>query len=475
MSRIAIVGGGVAGLATAWALEKRGCRERGHEVVVLESGDRPGGNLRSERRDGYLVEWGPNGFLDSVPETLELARDLGLGPRLVQADPRAAKRFVFRNGRLHPLPGGPGAFLRSPLLSWPGKLRILCEPMARRRPRGVDETIHAFAARRIGREAAAVLIDPMVSGIFGGDARQLSLRACFPKMWQMETDHGGLFRALLSKRRSARRGGPVGAPAGRLTSFEGGVEELVTALHTRLGGAVRTGSAVRSLRREGGGYRLELAGHASLEAEAVVLASPARTSAAIVDPLDAELALELRAIPSAPIAVVALGYDAAGLGHALDGFGFLVPRGEGPRFLGVLWDSSLYPQRAPEGRVLLRAMVGGAHDPAAVELDDATLLGRVREDLHATMGITADPAMVRIVRHHVGIPQYTVGHLERLARIEAHLGRLPGVHVAGNGYHGVAINNCAAEAGPLAERILADLAGGPVRSDEPATASVGAG
>jgi oxygen-dependent protoporphyrinogen oxidase len=459
MSRIAIVGGGVAGLAVAHALEQRGSRERGASVVVLERSQRPGGNLRSERTEGYLCEWGANGFLDSVPETLELVRDLGLEPRLLRAHPRAQKRFVFRNGRLHALPAGPVAFLASGLLSWRGKLRILGEPFARRRPEDEDETIHAFAARRIGDEAAAMLIGPMVSGVFGGDARRLSLRACFPKMWQMETDHGGLFRALFAKRRALRRGGTVGAPAGRLTSFEGGVEELVAALAERLRASLRTGCGVGAVTRSQDGFRVALEDGSSLQADAVVLAAPTGASARIAEALDPELSRELHAIPSAPIAVVALGYDAARMTHPLDGFGFLVPRGEGPRLLGVLWDSSLYPNRAPEGRVLLRAMVGGAQDPEAAGLGDAALLELVRSDLRLTMGLEREPAMVRIVRHPVGIPQYTVGHRARLERIDARLARHPGLHVAGNGYRGVAINSCAAEAGPLAERLLQDLGG----------------
>jgi oxygen-dependent protoporphyrinogen oxidase len=457
LTRVAIAGGGIAGLALAHALEKRGSRELGVEVVVLERDDRAGGNLRSERHEGYLFEWGPNGFLDSVPETLELVRELGLEPRLMRAHPRAQKRFVFRNGRLHALPLGPAGFLASRLLSWPGKLRILGEPLARARPADVDETIHEFAARRIGSEAAAVLIDPMVSGVFGGDARELSLRACFPKMWQMETDHGGLFRALFARRRAVRRGGAVGAPAGRLTSFQGGIEELVAALAQRRGDSLRTGCGVGHVSRDAGGFQLALENGETLQADAVVLATPTAASARMVEALDARLAAELQGIPSAPIAVIALGYDAGRISHALDGFGFLVPRGEGPRLLGVLWDSSLYPNRAPEGRVLLRAMVGGAHEPAAVELDDAALLALVRRDLQLTMRLELEPSMVRIVRHRVGIPQYTVGHRDRLERIESRLALHPGLYVAGNGYRGVAINSCAAEAGPLADRLLEEI------------------
>jgi protoporphyrinogen/coproporphyrinogen III oxidase len=453
VTRVAVVGAGIAGLAVAHAVRREAPEA---DVTVLEASSRPGGNIRSERVDGYLCEWGPNGFLDSVPETLALARDLGLAERIQRSDDRARRRFIFRDGRLHVLPGGPAAFLGSRLLSWRGKLRIAGEPFAPGRPDG-DETIHAFAARRIGREAADVLVGSMVSGVFAGDARALSLRACFPKMWQMETDHGGLFRALLAKvrERRVRRGDALGSPLGTLTSFRDGTEELVRAAAAALGHSLRLGAEVTALRRSGSRWRVEAAGDGGVEADAVVLAGPPSASARLVSEVDDPLAVELAAIPSAGLAVVALGFEESRLAAPLDGFGLLVPRGEGPRVLGVLWDSSIYPGRAPSGRVLLRAMIGGALDPEAVRLEDEGLLAVVRRDLEATMGLSADPAFVRIYRHPLGIPQYVVGHLGRLARVGDRLARLPGLHVAGNGYRGVAINSCVAEARPLAGRILA--------------------
>lgn len=451
--RVAIVGGGIAGLAVAHALRRKAPDV---ELTVFEASSRPGGNIRSERTDGYLCEWGPNGFLDSVPETLELVREIGLQPRLQPSNDSSRRRFIFRGGRLHPLPGGPGAFLGSGLLSWPAKLRVAIEPLARSRPKG-DETIHAFAARRIGTEAADVLIDSMVSGVFAGDSRSLSLRACFPKMWQMETDHGGLFRALFAKMRArrVRRGDAVGSPLGTLTSFRDGTEELVRALASSLGASLRLGASVRAVRRSGPAWRVAADGDSGIEVDAVVLAAPPPTSARLVADVDDSLAALLSGIAGASLAVVALGYPEKDVPRPLDGFGFLVPRGEGVRSLGVLWDSSIYPGRAPAGQALLRVMIGGARDPEAVRLDDDALLSAVRRDLQVTMGQRAHPGFVRIFRHPLGIPQYVVGHLDRLARIDEGLARHPGLYVAGNGYRGVAINSCVAEAGPLAERLLA--------------------
>lgn len=446
MKRIAIIGAGIAGLATAHELLRQGARERGTDIVVLERASRPGGNIRTELVDGYLCEWGPNGFLDNAPATLALVEQLGLTPRLHVSDDAARRRFLYRNGRLHLLPSSPMGFVTSGLLSARGKLRVAAEPFAGARPEG-DETIHAFASRRIGREAADVLIDAMVSGVFGGDARALSLRACFPRMWEMETEHGGLVKAFLAKRRSGRirKADGVGAPLGRLTSFLGGTEELVQRLAAALGGALRLSCPVRAVSRNGR-FRIDIDGQASIEADAVVMAAGATVGADLIGGIDGALAADLRTIPSAPMVVVCLGYRTEDLPAPLDGFGFLVPRGEGQRLLGALWDSSVYPGRAPEGRALIRVMLGGAHDPAAIRLDDDAALRVAREGLGAVMGLQAAPVFVQVFRHYAGIPQYTVGHLDRLARIESGLARHPGLAVAGNAYRGVSINNCVAEA-----------------------------
>jgi len=467
--RIAVVGGGIAGLAVAHALQTRlGARPKGGahevEVVVFEKSDRPGGNIRTDRIEGYTCEWGPNGFLDNVPETLELVRAVGIEDRLQASDDRARRRFVFRRGKLHEVPTGVLAFLRSGLLSAGGKARIAYEPFARRRPAG-DETIHGFASRRIGREAADVLIDPLVSGIFAGDARGLSLQACFPKMWRMETDHGGLFRALLATMRTKRGSSEgLGAPAGRLTSFRDGMEELVRAVASSLGEKVRTRAPIVALTRgDAKNFRLDVATPEGpverLEADAVVLCGSSSQSAALVANLNPELASVLGEIEAAPLAVVCLGYLASSLPRPLDGFGFLVPRGEGPRILGALWDSSIYPGRAPAGRALIRAMIGGALDREVLRSSDGELLEAVRTDLVTTLGLIAAPVLARVFRHPGGIPQYTLGHLARLERIEAHLAAHPGLWVAGNSYRGVAINSCVAEAGPLADRILSKIEG----------------
>jgi oxygen-dependent protoporphyrinogen oxidase len=465
--RVVIVGGGIAGLAAARAI---GAQAPAAEVLVLERGDRPGGNIRSDRIDGFLCESGPDGFLDNAPATLEFVDEVGLTPQLLPSRDEARRRYVFRHRRLHEVPLSPGGFITSGLLSPIGKLRVLAEPLAAAAPRH-DESILQFAERHIGREAAQVLVGSMVSGIFAGDASQLSLHACFPKMHEMDARYGSLVRAMLAKRRETRASNGVGAPAGRLTSFTGGMEDLVRAAAASLGRTVKTNRRVVALRHRGaeqpGGrqvgaraFSVECEGR-RIEADAVVLAGPAHESAGLVRPFSPAIGTLLAAIETAPIAVACLGYDAAALAGErgpLDGFGFLAPRGEGARILGALWETSIYEHRAPAGKALLRVMIGGALDPHVVVMGDAKLLRIVRDDLERTMQLRVAPEFVHLVRHRRGIPQYTLGHLARLERIDAALAAHPGLYLAGNSYHGVSVNHCIDDARRVATQVAAHLA-----------------
>lgn len=464
--RIVIVGGGIAGLAIARALQ---AETPGAEIVVLEARDRPGGNVRTERIDGYLCEAGPDGFLDNAPATLAFVDELGLTPALAPSRDAARRRFIFRNERLHEVPLSPLAFLGSPMLSAASKLRVACEPLARHAP-AHDESILHFAERHIGREAARVLVGSMVSGIFAGDAAELSLKSCFPKMYDMDAQYGSLVRAMLAKRRERKLANGIGAPAGRLTSFADGMESLIRAASASLGSAVRTNRKVSDLRprrtrvpgpRLVGARSFTVVSEGqSIEADAVVLAGPASESADLLRPFDPEAARQLNGIATAPLAVVCLGYDETALTAdrgPLNGFGFLVPRGEGPRILGALWESSIYPDRAPAGKALLRVMIGGATDRDAVDMDDAQVVGIVRHDLRRTMGVRVIPEFVHVFRHHRGIAQYTIGHAARLARIEKRLGEYPGLFLAGNSYRGVSINACIEDAPAVARQVAVHL------------------
>jgi len=456
--RIGVIGAGPSGLAVAWEMVSRArARERAVQVEVYERAPRPGGNVWTDAVDGYRVEQGPEGFLDSSPRTIEIANALGLTDRLVGASEAARNRFLYVRGHLHPIPTGPLAFLRSGILSVPGRLRVLTEPL---RPAGTaeDESVLSFATRRMGGEAARRLVGAMVSGIHAGDPAVLSMPAAFPVLAKMERAHGSLTRALMATRREAKRtgrrgGGPAG-PAGRLTSFAGGLRDLIDALVRELGTRVHLNAEAREARWTREGWRVGIDGKDELF-DRLIVTTPPWHAAALVNHTDPDLAVPLRAIPWAPVTVVALGFAASELkGVNLDGFGFLVPAGQGVRVLGCLWSSSIFPGRAPQGRVLLRTLVGGARDPEVAEYDDEALLDLVRYDLGRTMGIEATPEMVRIYRHPRAIPQYTLGHLQRLRAVRQRLERLPGLLLHGNGYAGVALNDSLRLAGEIAESAL---------------------
>jgi oxygen-dependent protoporphyrinogen oxidase len=457
--RIGVIGAGPSGLAVAWEIVARArAREVAVQVDVYERAPRPGGNVWTDVVDGYRVEQGPEGFLDSAPRTIEIATELGLADRLVSASEAAHRRFLYVNGRLHPVPTGPLAFLRSGILSAPGRLRVLAEPF---RPAGTeqDESVLSFATRRMGGEAARRLVGAMVAGIHAGDPAALSMPAAFPQLAAMERAHGSLSRALIASRREAKRtgrraGGPAG-PAGTLTSFAGGLRDLIEAFERALGPRLHLGDEAREARWTGDGWRVAIGGKDEVF-DRLVVTTPPWHAATLVEDADPELATPLYHIPWAPVTAVALGFAASELkGVNLAGFGFLVPAGQGVRVLGCLWSSSIFPGRAPQGRVLLRTLVGGARDPGAAEYDDEALLDLVRYDLARTMGIDATPELVRIYRHPRAIPQYTLGHLQRLRAVRQRLERLPGLLLHGNGYRGVALNDSLRLAGEIAESALA--------------------
>ncbi len=461
MPRIAIVGAGLSGLATAHYLVKS-LSDAGKEaeILLLEADAAPGGKMRTIRRDGFAMEWGPNGFLTNKPQGMELVKDLGIEDRLARSSDLARKRFILSGGTLHRLPETPPAFFRSQLLSLPGRLRILWEPFASGPPAGVDESLGEFARRRLGAEALEKLIDPMVTGIFAGDPDTMSLRSCFPVIHDLERKYGGLVRGMLGVRKERATQGVKGemsaGPGGVLMSFDHGVQTLTDALAGRLSEGLHLGVAVDRIERRAEAYVLSMSAGGDREemaADVVVIATPAYAAAGIVAPLDAELSDLLAGIPYSPITVAALGYGKATMGNPLDGFGFLIPRGEKRKILGALWDSSVFPNRAPEGKALLRVMVGGVRAPALAALPEAELLELARRELREILGISDEPVLAATFFHERGIPQYLVGHGKRLEHIDGRLAGIPGLLLNSNAYRGIALNDCVRESRATAERI----------------------
>jgi oxygen-dependent protoporphyrinogen oxidase len=467
MSRIIVVGAGISGLAAAFEARRQAAAAgRGVEVLVLEEQDQVGGKVRTEAEDGYLCETGVQAFLDNSPPTLALAAALDLTPRLRRASDVAKKRWIYKGGTLHELAMSPPKFLKSKLISFKGKLRLAWEPFARKRPAGKDETVAEFARRRLGDEALTMLVGPMVSGVFAGDPANLSVRSAFPKVVALEDKYGGLIKGML-KLRKERKGEVDAGPGGTLTSFDTGMATPCATLAERLGDAVRLDTPVRALEQRGAGWRVVLAdGH--LDADAVVLAVPAYVQERLLAPHDPECAALLEQVPYPPLIVACLGFRREDVEHPLDGFGFLVPRREPIRLLGALFESTLFAGRAPDGHVLIRAMIGGATNPELCSLDDAAVLTILRNELGPILGLHAGPVFTRLWRHEQAIPQYTVGHAGRVAELDARAAKLGPLVLAGNAYRGISLNDCVRNAVGVAKRALEVCdTGAPGRSSKP--------
>jgi oxygen-dependent protoporphyrinogen oxidase len=462
MTRIAVIGAGISGLATAYAIEQQAIRD-GWEVAVqvLEKEERSGGKIWSLKEEGFLCEWGPNGFLDNKPMTLELCQELGIDPQLLRSDDNARKRFIYSDGMLHQLPENGPAFLKSKLISWPGKFRLAGELFIPRRTDGADETLADFGRRRLGSEALNKLIAPMVSGIFAGNPETMSLKSCFPRIHELEQDYGGLLKAMLKlakkKRAEVKAGKAVASaagPGGVLTSFNGGIQELTDSLAGALRGEVLAGQNVSRIAKKEDGFLLHTEAGRQLEADLVVTAAPAYAVAGMLEELSAPSAELLRQIPYAAMNVVCFGYQRERIQRDLNGFGYLIPKTEGCHILGTLWDSSIFPQRAPEGMVLLRSMMGGATNPDAIQLSEDEVRARTMKDLQQIMAIDSEPDFSRIYRHRHAIPQYTQGHGQRLQALQDSLRGVPDLIVTGNAFFGVGLNDCVNASNRAADQVL---------------------
>ena len=460
MKKIAIVGGGISGLTTAYLLTRD---KPDLEVTVFEADSRPGGKIWSEQANGFLCEKGANGFLDSKPKTLELCKSLGIDP--VRSNENAKKRFIFSGGKLKALPESPVSFIKSDLLTWGGKLRLLLELKAPKGP--PDETVADFIIRRLGSEALEKLIDPMVSGIYAGDPYNMSIKNCFPRIKELELEYGSLIKALIKLKKAKKKESKLrtpdsglqtqekvsAAPGGTLTSFYNGAQTITDTLAERLADNLKLGFSVHGITEDNGSYKLYTS-EDIVDADIVVFASPAYASSEILKDFDEELSKALSDIPYPHVSVVCFGYEKEKVKHPLNGFGFLIPHMEGRKILGSLWDSSIFPNRASEGHVLLRTMIGGAQSPEIAMLDNNKLIDVVFNELKPILGLKTDPDMVRIYRWEKAIPQYTLEHNNILKSIHERLKQYPGLYLTGNSYRGIGINDCVENSYNLTDEIL---------------------
>lgn len=443
MTTIAIVGAGISGLATAFYLQRA---RPDWQLAIFDAGERPGGTMQTADIEGFRFEAGGNGFLTNKPDSLQLVEDAGASGLLLPSSDAARRRFIYTD-RLHPLPESPPAFLKTKLISWPAKLRVAAEVFIRANRSDAPETLQQFGYRRVGREFTDVFLDAMVAGIYATTPDRISVEAAFPLVKALEREYGGLFRGMLAKRRKEA------GPGGVLTSFKGGVSTLIEHLHSTVRADWHLGAAVTRLARGAQGYILETGGQ-TIAADRVVLATPSFAVPDIVRDLDAELAARIAAIDYSPVAVVGLGYR--GLEYPLDGFGLLTTSRARLPILGVLWDSSIFPDRAPEGGKILRLIIGGQRNPELVEQGDSGLIDNALDGVRTTMGVTASPDVTYVKRWPRGIPSYAPGHIARVDAIFEQLAGHPGLYLNSNAYRGIAMNDCVRNGRQLAERIVAE-------------------
>jgi oxygen-dependent protoporphyrinogen oxidase len=461
MTRIAIIGGGISGLSAAYELEERRRAGADVEYVLYESSSRLGGVLRTERIDGCVVEAGPDSFITEKPWAADLCRGLGLGDQLIGSNDADRKTYIFVGGRLVVMPDGlmflvPTKILPtglSPLFSWKTKLRMTRELFHPPRAVGHDESVADFVGRHYGSEMVDRLADPLLSGVYGGEAAKLSVRAVLPRFAEMERTHGSLGRAMLAARKKMRTG-PPRVPPPLFTSLKNGMQHLTEAIVSRLTpSSLVTDATVQAIQREVGGWVVS-AGLQSDHFDAVIVALPAPAAAHALRMASPELSAELAAVEYSSSITIGLGYDRNVRQTLPPGFGFLVPRSEGKRLLAATFVHNKFPHRSPEDRALLRCFFAGVNADNIWPLSDEQIAGIVRNELEQIIGLRAEPLFARVYRWKSAMAQYGVGHLERLERIESLRQQLPGLALAGNAHRGIGVPDCVRSGREAARQVL---------------------
>src|SRR6185369_7783939 len=456
MNRIVIIGGGISGLAAAHRVTEL---NKEAQVTLLEASERLGGTIQTEHRDGFLLERGPDSFISEKPEALALAKRLGLESQIIETNETFRRSFIVRNGRLRAVPEGfqllaPSRmwpFITSDIFSLAGKARMAADLVLPRKNTNGDESLASFVRRRLGQEALTRMAQPMVGGIYTADPETLSLRATLPRFLDMEQKHRSLILAMLRQGR-AQKTGTSGARYSLFLSFDRGMQVLVDAV-TRINADLRVKTRVQRVSLDQS-WTITTDQGEQLKADAVCLAVPAYVAASLVSDVDSRLADKLRAINYASTATINFGYRRTAIKHPLNGFGFVVPVIEKRSLIACTFSSVKFADRAPDDHILLRAFAGGALQPEIFALDEATMATRVEADLRELLGISEEPLFVEVAKWERSMPQYEVGHLERVTEIERLAGEMPGLALAGNAYHGAGIPDCVRSGEAAAEYLV---------------------
>ena len=449
--RVVIIGAGISGLTAAFWLRKAGA-----EVTVLEASHAVGGTMKTLREDGWLVETGPNSALETTPLFNEMFEALGILDERVYADERSNRRYLVRNGALHPLPMSPLAFVGSSLWSLKGKLRLLKEPFVGKARQ--EESVAQFVERRLGKEFLDYAINPFVAGVYAGNPEQLSVRAAFPKLYTLEERYGGLIKGMIKGAKERRRRAEKAKDRAKMFSFVNGMQSLPDAIARMLGDAVVCNVRVAAIERmQDSSFSIVCDRNsvaATFDAEHVVLAVPAYAARHLIARLSPSAASALDSIAYPPVAEVFLGFRSDQMRRPLDGFGFLVPAKERRKILGTIWSSALFANRAPAGHVALTTFVGGSRQPEMCARDDADLVHAVMEELHSLMDVHGAPMFARVIRWERAIPQYNMGYGRIMEELETCEAQNPGLYFCSNFKGGIAVGDCVMNGKKVAERVL---------------------
>lgn len=458
--RIAVIGGGTAGLSAAYSLQKRKSAGTLIEFVLYEAGQHLGGVIRTERIDDCVIEAGPDSFLTEKPWAADLCRELGLGDQLISSNDAERKTYMLVEGRLVPIPDGlmfmvPTKLLPtflSPMFSVGTKARIVREWLSPPKPKNTEMSVAEFVQRHYGREMVDRVAEPLLGGVYGGSADQLSVDAVLPRFVQMETKYGSLGRAMVA----ARRNSSSAAPRPLFTSLRSGMQQMTDALISRIPKEVfRPGVRVEAVKRESGKW-LVISNGRTEEFDAIVIATPAHAAAALV-PAQTELAAELNAIPYTSSMTVVLGYDQKVRAALPPGFGFLVPRTEGPKILAATFVHNKFPHRAPENRAIIRCFIGGNVAEQMFDQGETEIANAVEGELKSILGLSAAPLFTRVYKWRKAMAQYTIGHSARVDRIKSLVAQTPGLALAGNAYSGIGVPDCVRTGTEAAGSVLARL------------------
>jgi oxygen-dependent protoporphyrinogen oxidase len=453
--KIGIIGGGISGISAAFWLSKKINSDA--EIILLEKQESLGGSIDTVKNNGFTVEAGPNGFLDSKPYTLNLAKDAALYDNLLKSNDAARKRFIMRYGELQQLPESGGAFLKSKLLSTKGKLRLAKEFFIPRLNSDKDETVGDFARRRLGEEALDYMIGPMVSGIFAGDPDNMSLKSCFPVIYNLEKEYGGLIKALLKKR---KKSSSAAGPGGILTSYKGGLINFINDLAEKClenGVKILTDTEVSKILKKQDKFFVYTNNSDKLIFDKLIITSPAYSASKFLKTLNATLGEVLEKIPYSPIFVAGLGFEKEQVKHDLDGFGYLIPFRENQKILGALFTSSIFPERAPKNHKLIRVLMGGDRHRWIIDKTKDELLDIAVQSTYSVLMHDKNPMMTQTFKWKFAIPQYVVGHskiVETAERISADIGN---IFIGGNIFYGVGINDCTKTSMEIVDKVLKSM------------------